>query len=85
MWENRIEGREECDRLNKREDLRHAGVRAVGKNADAKVSRSSTFLSARGKITLVQMARVERWHAMYINRSRQKIYVTQVVERGKPN
>ena len=48
-------------------------------------SRASTFLSARGKITLIQISSVERWHVMYINKSRHKVYVTQVVERGKPN
>ena len=69
------------------EDLRHAGVRAVGKprcEGHSTDSRASTFLSDRQK-TPVRIERVEKWHAMYTNRSRQKIYGTQVVERGKPN
>ena len=49
------------------------------KNTGAKVIRASTFLSA-DKIS-PSNSEGERRNVMNINRSRQNIYVTQVVER----
>ena len=56
----------------------------MGKYACAEVIAQTVgrrrFSSARGKRTLVRIARVERRHANHMKRSRQKIYVILVVE-----